>query len=173
MDTEKRRRGRPPGEGKNDNQRLRRVADLRVRNQTLTPTAAIKIVYREGSDSRCTELSFVRRLQRKWAASGPEHMEAARRQHEYETRQATQAIHHNVPEFVVSIHEAIVAFQGSPFLRDLNEAIRVFRETINSPDFQQRMREANKALEAFQGSPVARLLDTQPANIWPSGGFGN
>lgn len=64
MTTEK-RRGRPPGSGIDDSAELAWVADLLVRNPSMTPSAAMKQVMR-GRQWRETPETLLRRWQVKW-----------------------------------------------------------------------------------------------------------
>lgn len=62
--SQKRRRGRPPGTGKDDRAALRAVADLLIANPALRPSTAMRRAVRNIGDSH------LRRLQGKWQRDG-------------------------------------------------------------------------------------------------------
>lgn len=86
MTTEKRRRGRPPGSGKNDLPHLEQVARLLARNPGLKPTTAMKRIVAERKDWGTSDSSLLRRWQDKWAKEGFFLLAAA---HERTQRQAS------------------------------------------------------------------------------------
>lgn len=79
MSTDKRKRGRPTGTGKNDNPFLQRVAELLIADTKLKPTTAIKRVIYKRADQSEQDVTLVRRLQGKWKMAGPGLLQAARR----------------------------------------------------------------------------------------------
>lgn len=78
MSTDKRKRGRPTGTGKNDNLFLQRVAELLIADPRLKPTTAIKRVIYKRADQSEQDVTLVRRLQGKWKVVGTELLQAAR-----------------------------------------------------------------------------------------------
>lgn len=67
MANKHRPRGRPRGSGKNDTPHLAQVADLLVREPSLTPTAAMKRIMRSCKDwDAASEAALLRRWQGKW-----------------------------------------------------------------------------------------------------------
>lgn len=78
MTSEKRRRGRPWGTGKDDTPHLRRVADLLVANHEMTATSAMKQVLRTVKDDTSMQESRVRRLQVKWKREKDIHLSEAK-----------------------------------------------------------------------------------------------
>jgi hypothetical protein len=78
MLTEKRRRGRPLGSGKDDSAALAQVADLLVRDSSLLPTRAMQRVLRSRNDWGATDVTLVRRWQGKWKRDRHSHMAGAR-----------------------------------------------------------------------------------------------
>ena len=78
MASDKRPRGRPPGEGKKDSRYLMQVADLLVRDPSLKPTTAMKRVMCSRKDWDETDETLLRRWQIKWKKNGESFLGAAR-----------------------------------------------------------------------------------------------
>ena len=78
MSIEKRPRGRPRGSGKNDSRHLAQVADLLVREPSLTPTAAMRRIMRSCKDwDAASEPALIHRWQEKWKVNGVSLLAAA------------------------------------------------------------------------------------------------
>jgi hypothetical protein len=78
MATEKRRRGRPPGSGKDDLRWLERAADLMVSEPGLKPTTALNRTMPGREDRRETDATLRRRGQVKWKVQRESLLAAAR-----------------------------------------------------------------------------------------------
>lgn len=174
-----RRRGRPPGSGKDDAPLLDAVADLLVSDPTLRPTTAIKrVIYTQKSTGTRDE-SLTRRLQGKWRAQADDLLQKAR---ERRAPTATPDKQNNIgktmqnitapfknniipkmtpvmtPELLRSINEIkqqMKILSGTlPLIRDHLHALRVPSSTIANSVEQSR--QARKALGAAISSRAIR-----------------
>ncbi len=147
----KRQRGRPRGSGKDDTPSLIWIADLLVRNPSMKPTAAMKLLIKERKDWGATETTLLRRWQVKWKANGDKLLAAA---HEsalprppavptqfttFSLMQALKAVE-SLPFFKI-IRDAQETAEKSPWVKTMREMenspfIRAIREIENSPATQ-------------------------------------
>jgi hypothetical protein len=150
----KRQRGRPRGSGKDDASYLIRIADLLVRNPSMKPTAAMKLLIKERKNWDATDTTLLRRWQVKWKANGDELLAAA---HE-RARPRPPAVPAHLTIF--SLIQALKAGESSPYfkiIRDAQEAaekspwLKTLREMENLP-FIRAMREMENspAIQAFK-----------------------
>lgn len=135
-----RRRGRPPGTGKDDSAVLREVARLRTSNPKLRPTTAMKRVVKDWTDT------IIRRLQAKWRRDGAAFMAAA----------ANRAMAPPVPQRHMGQH---LELQVARAQRAMDEALGVARSP--NPSVGTLYREM-KALKDSPATIAARALQTSP-----------
>jgi hypothetical protein len=131
MTTIKRRRGRPPGTGKNDEGRLIQVAELMVRDASLRPTTAMKRVIYFRAERSETDATLVRRLQVKWRTSGEGLLARARKAAE--------------PKPPVTLADALAAMVEKWKLDEMFKGISAFDEKM------RRALQSHQAVEMFKG----------------------
>jgi hypothetical protein len=86
MTIEKRRRGRPLGEGRKYAPYLAQVADLIVKDPSLKPTTAMKRIMHDRTDWGASDETLLRRWQVKWKGEYEFYLTAARNRAESQRR---------------------------------------------------------------------------------------
>jgi hypothetical protein len=168
----KRRRGRPPGEGKNDTAHLVKVADLLTANGRLKPTTAMRMVLRSRNDWGSTDETIIRRWQDKWKRGGAALLLVAHERampnvapvsqsHEFDSPLMRPAM--GIPSSATM--KAMMSGYDSPTMRAMmgiydsstmkaamgvSETFKAIREFHNSP--------AAKAMREFHNSPIAKQM---------------
>jgi hypothetical protein len=181
----KRRRGRPPGEGKNDTPHLVKVADLLTANGRLKPTTAMRMVLRSRNDWGSTDETIIRRWQDKWKRGGAALLLAAHERampivapvspsHEFDKPFMRPAM--GIPSSATM--EAMMSGYDSPAMRVLMAGIRnssVTRAAMGLPDSgamrammgiydtstmkaAMGVSETFKAIREFHNSPAAKAM---------------
>ncbi len=175
---EKRKRGRPQGSGKNDDQTLMRVARKMVRDASLKPTTAMWRVINEHRDRPETDETLLRRLQVKWRAHGAEYLARARREMQpARAMTVAEAIAAMVPlqnfrvadmPVLTEIHEMMANAQrglkaafASPEMLKAIEGFKAQQEqmrvTLNSPEIKRMMKAMEEQKQEW--AKIARSID--------------
>ncbi|MEA2889986.1 MAG: hypothetical protein QOI05_779 [Bradyrhizobium sp.] len=149
MAQEKRRRGRPLGEGKKDGPYLAQVADLLVTDQSLKcPTAAMRRIVRSRNDWEASDGTLLRRWQCKWAKNRSAFMAEARK------RNAPFPQPTNDP-FAVGSQEALRIFSRSRFYEAMQNYLNSpahhrLLSFMNSPSYRAQVEQMNKFAQLVQ-----------------------
>lgn len=166
MTSEKRRRGRPCGTGKDDTPHLRRVADLLVESPEMTATSAMKQVLRTVKDDTVEPESHVRRLQVKWQKEKEMYLTdaharlkaraEARRAQTSGVRAANMATALGLAQksaYAEMVKEARLAAESpvSRFLKELRDDQERIRKLLHPPGYHEIMEQHRKLQETLRG----------------------
>jgi hypothetical protein len=181
MSIQKRRRGRPPGSGKNDSARLAEVAALILREAALKPTTAMKRIMRTRHSPESDD-TLLRRLQCKWRKQGARLLAEARDRADIEHRAATVQVidetARQLGQVGQQVNDYVRVIQGSPGVREYIEHTRLLRDQMEAlrgsaaaTEYVEQIRKVQKQMDAaFQVPPgvgqmveQARALQNLPA----------
>jgi hypothetical protein len=160
----KRPRGRPRGSGKNDRPYLEKIADLLLRDPSLTPTTAMKRIIRGKGDWDASDETLIRRWQVKWKEQSDSLMTAAR---ERAQPKPSAPIAPSWSPFLLSgdamrsLRE-IECYARALFEVDLSPTIRAIKEFDNSS--------VMRAMRALENSPWMKMT-SEPSALATIGAF--